>query len=316
MKVGEQIDGVTATAADVVSWNAGIEKDNQPENASIARVARTMEDLDNHKFEAISDRAEVFEQQNSSELMTQAASQEFINAINHEKTTEGVIKVMNEFMQFYNWHASVDEQLDAKTIHTGDFLHRLKYATTKTIGAISPLPRKMLANVSADGNDGVVFAFGGHKNSVSMYGTEVAHWDGQNIVIESVGQISLGITELQIENFRKTLLHELGHALPFVLPGNPDESHNGVMTRLSDFASRIVSHPNFTSDYATSSHDEETAETASDVLGGHVANPDNVGEFESRANKQRLFYLQQLEGAYPGITDYLIARLNPSLLHQ
>ncbi|HZL07710.1 MAG TPA: hypothetical protein VFC50_00765, partial [Candidatus Dormibacteraeota bacterium] len=282
---------------------------------AVDRVARSMGDLDGHRFQTIIGRAQRYEQTHKSEIMRDATIKQYQARLAASKNTDQSLAVMDDFLSHFNAVSSVSPTLSAAETESSGFNSDIQYAGTQIIDAFGRLPSSIIKKAIGSNPDiqgGIQFAFGENLGGVNLYGTAVADWDGTNIVLRSTERI-LGIP---MTNYRKTLDHELSHAL-FGSPLDYSANHTAysdITTRIENFGSDLLGAPEFTSDYATSSKDEETAEDGSDILRGDITNPDHVLDFTSRSNLTRLKVLVELEDDFPGVTDYILYRLNPRLL--
>jgi hypothetical protein len=284
--------------------------------AAVKRLAQTMGDLDEHRFDEVIARADAFESTHQAEIMSDAEVETYKTMLAQTKTTEEAVKVVDQFLNTYNAYASVSDQLSPTQVAGDDFHSQVQYAGTAIFEVLGPLPKSLVKQGIGSGEfetRGIQFTFGNRSKHVNAYGTELAHWDGLNIVIRDTGQI-VGI---KLDNFKQTVAHEFTHSILYggILEYKANDADYGnILTRAENIGSHLLGSPEFTSDYATKNREEEVADDGGDILRGEIPKPDHVLDFESRANETRLKVMAALEVKTPGIIDYLIRRVNPGML--
>lgn len=296
---GIEADGVHFSRQEVLKWS---------EYKTAERVARTMGDLDGHRYEDIKDRAEAFVAEHRGEILTP----DQIESIKAQLDEASSIDQLKQATKRLSDHFGID----FKMRESAD-LSRAKYMVNGALEALGPLPASLVKSAFSAGRGAINLAPKRDEvpESDSVYGSAVAYFGSNEIVLLGSGKIGVGPLKITLADIKDILLHELGHGLQKGnnLNLNNSASDGSIGAIATGLASRIISHPKYTSFYATKEPGEETSETIREVLQGNIADPDHVGEFESRANSLRLSILEQLEEKYPGITDYLVT-LNPGLL--
>lgn len=326
-KGGEEVDGpgTYMTHNELVQETKSEVGDHY---AAVERVAKTFDDIDQHRFKLVKQRSAEFMKAHpvKSEIVKPEQRQAFKDRLEKSDNTKQALEILNEFMGLYGSHAYTGRDLSEKHVASSSFHNKLVFAGDRVIDSIGSLPKVMVSNVL--GNEawtdrGIVFDFGTKDRSdMGSMGKSLAHWgDGSGITLETSGLLDLGIAKIDFAGLKYNILHELSHGMfDDAITGQtqyiqPDvNTKYNTINRLENIASKLVSRPKFVSDYASSSSEEEKAEAGQEVLSGAIENPDHAGEFESRANRAKLAILIQLEQQYPGIADYLITELSPDLL--
>lgn len=293
--------------------------------SSVKRLARTMGDLDTHRFDVIARRAHEFKNLHQRDLVTQEEINISREALAKSSSTEEAMEVMAFFLENYEANPDIDEDIPLSTRNSDNFHSKIQFAGDQIITLLGNLPISLVREaIGGDRNkgygSGIKFAFGVEKKELDSltYGDAVAYWDGSYLTFLSTGRLA----GVPLADFERIVAHELTHALPIDDPlayyhnleSKNDTAYRQVFTRVKNLGSHILGSPDFTSDYATSDREEETAENGSDILRGDIPNPDHVLDFTSRANVSRMKVLAALEEKMPGLTDYLIYRLRPDML--
>jgi hypothetical protein len=291
-------------------------------NKAVSRVAQTMEDLDNHDYAAVVARSDKYRADHAEEFKSEKELQTFQKRLDSAKSTDQVVGVVNEFLKGYMSEARIATDIAADRAKSADFRDQAKTAGQKIIDDLGHLPGPMVRGVLGYDKSldflpqnydealrfhGIEFSFQSHKNTL---GHSVGGWDGARIRLDD--------NKMPGNDIEKTLMHEFTHGV--VDEGSVVDSANAgdgsLKTEALNIASHVVGKPLFTSEYATTSGPEETAESGADIFVGKLANPDNVLNFTSRANRTRLAVLIKLEEKYRGIIDYLITQFNSQLLQK
>lgn len=340
-QAGSDVDGIHESHDELVQ---DVRAEAGQHYAAVNRVARTFEDIDEHRFDRVRQRSAEFvaARPDVSEVVPPEQRQIFKDRLDKSANAPEALKIINEFMGLYGSNAYIGDDLSPDHIATESFHHKLVYTSGQVIDGIGQLPkilvhRVLKRNPEASVGGGIVFDFG-TKDQLEVQGTgggkATAYWDSttNRMVLQASDVVNLGFVYLHLPEFlgslRLGVLHEFTHGMDddvLAKPGssyikNPsqDTKYDSILSlvTLKNIGSKLISRPHFVSAYAATDPEENAAEAGSEVLAGQIEDPDHVGEFESRANLAKLAILIRLETRYPGISDFLITQLSPDLLSE
>lgn len=278
------------------------------EKRAVGEVARTMQDLDDGNYGAIEARAAAFKEQNKDQFLPDAELKTFQSRIETARSHDEVIKVVNEFMHFYDKSAGAQsagiKDVDAFSPDNIE-LKTFQKQALGVIDAYSFLPKKYVEKSDFDH-----LAFSGmiHGEDFEPGG----HYDptDKTIRIVSVGHLEDVINDVR-DDAEDLTHHETAHAEDKELRN--EHSKDAGLFDVAGYAVRwIIESPKDVSTYAAANrgtHNEPYAENAAGILSGEnnmLAHPNDARRFSSDANKQLLAHLIDLDKEFPGFSDYVV----------
>jgi|GEM_PF-6886707 len=280
-------------------------------------VESTMDNLDNHEYQSIIDKALEYQASHTESILSSETTAETFDALEQAETKEEVLAAVDKLEDFYgyNFHASEAVSFEA-----------LKRTVSATAEGLVVLPKTLtekaaLTDIYFETTEEVM-ASTGDKPGVAAYYS----FDKKEIHMGSVDTVSAIIKDVGSKipgsqgggyDEKTTFIHEFGHALD---AGDADvgfvefDTHNlnnPLDTVRDTFVGGILSTPQVISTYSRANHEESYAENISGVLSDRpdgLAHPDTVRQFTSPANQTLLSNLIRIEASDPGLANYLVAQ--------
>lgn len=303
--------------------NKGVDARNAKTQKYIDAVKQTMRDLDEHNYDAISERAQSYVERHPTDFMDKRVQQESQEKIQAATSLEELAEAVRSFSDFYGFKISFDK------ISSNAALHEAKVAVAEIVRETSSYPLS-LTNYS-DLDTIIITSNLSELTGVQQSeGVALGVWDGNEImiqiqnpffkVLQAVTMNTPVVAEISggdMPGYGAVFSHEFAHSMGFWLfTPEYDESISMLGTVAADV---LWNSAQAVSGYATTNEYEWSAEILSGVLNADrsdgLGHPDNGRFFTSKANGHMLAALAQLaeELEDPGIVDYFVAK-NPRLM--
>jgi len=295
-------------------WRA----DEQDTVDAANRVARTMSDLDGHRYDDIQERADAFRQSQGNNIMPTEQTVATLEQIESSTDFRQVAGALDIFMNFYGKDAGLLRQdlVNLKKFDPSVDLDSVKRVSEDIVEALSYLPKGIIADaqftdLKLAGSSGTLLGQY-YKGRTQELGVTVPSRMASKLF--SAGNALPNFIQ-DPQRTKTDILHELTHANDGLLTGSTPASDNAKIFK--QIGKDMVGRPDYVTHYATTSFGEEAAENTSAALNIErgPTHPDAARRFGSEANKGVLTKLAAFEANYPGITDYLV-NLNKGLMNK
>lgn len=317
--IGNQLDGV---------YNFNPEPINEA-NEAIDAVARTMDDLDAHNYDAIQDRAQEFLAAYPGEILAEDAIDSFSDSLEAAESLEDIkasVKTLEDFYGFTFVIPKTDSGTHVNVAMARNTIHQIQRALARlprSLVSDSAQLRKVEIVAKEDDADFKDTSAQAYYDSYSKSITMFAKTSAGESLLAALGQVPGSQDGGHVDD---NFLHELGHALAdsqerldivnhdvLRTDTNFDDapSFNVIHTGIDIVKGGILKHPDTISTYSRENSDENAAENIGGVLAASrnagLAPPDHTREYTSEANKTMLRTLIGFQRMMPGLADYLVS---------
>lgn len=322
--VGDKIDGY------VVKDQERADDFNEGPNV----VARTMDDLDGGRYDAIKKRAQEFMDLHKGEWLTDEQKDKLFQDIEVAESLQELESALEPVEELYEltFVFSLDDpyfdlndvKYTAKSICEG--MLNLPKSLVRQVGGIKKIAvHSKTSDSHANGTSVTAYYNGGKSEITVLTKSRIA----DAVMSQGVPGIADG------DGIRSSYLHELGHALGMhgsikgmdkdVLHGESFEEATSVGLEDAvdigkDFVmGGLLNYPQAISTYSRANIYENNAENIAGVIdpfrSNGLAHPDEARRYQSPANRAMLRALSDMEERIPGIADYLVT-LHPDLMNE
>jgi hypothetical protein len=293
----DRLDGIKVTDFPLEARQS-LTTEHDKEQSSVDRIAQTMQDMDDHKYSAISQRAETFRQQHAGELMTKEQQARLSVELENTTTNQDALATFNKFLTFYGKTADfTSKEVSEKfAFDPATPPEDTRIAIQAIMSTYAPLPASLLKNAD-------------FPNIHLMSPTDGTYGLSNGNHASEDRSISLPVST-KVDVVARASLHEIGHAVQVSSTSQDSEETNTALYLLS----RLADMPTDVTDYAAhDGGDERDAEVFARAtnIKELVPHPDDARLFSSEATAQILHKIKDLEDQFPGITDYMMEK-NPN----
>ncbi len=276
------------------------------------RVARTIQDLDDHNLTAIHARAEEFQRAYADQLMPESQIEDTQTRIESARSHQEVVAIIDEFMSYYGKTAGLQETANGRTAIFNTeavSLHLLQQYALGAVDAYSIIPKESLekADFGRYEFSGPVYLGAGSIDRAGEYDPNGETKSIRIVVYDQVGGADANRTWAA-----HVSKHEYYHAVDFsddgqFLSGPRVSQENPLQTNVR----WLFDNPLEVSKYAAEESDSEkyaeaNAYAADLPARNRLAHPDTFRLFNSDANKKLLEALVGQERLTPGIIDWIV----------
>jgi hypothetical protein len=329
----DELDGIKikdyANASELQNeLNGPVDVGNERIDKVVPIVERTMQDLDDHNYQAIRQRAEQYLTAHPDALLPPNTLQAMIKNIDQATTVEELTQATEQFSMHYGKKFQINAQyeLDGKD-QTYD-MNTLRYTTKGVVAELVRYPKELLSKAQFSevmiGNPGIF-----SQGAGAVMGEYNPTGDGRitirpvSMPIRAYGKAQEVLPLAQVDFFAgspdlsSTVAHEVGHSLPGSSIGIPEEQWRDSLPGMANLATDILRGVGDVADvpslYARSSIEEFRAEAFNGVLSNRrigAAHPDEARRFLSKGNEAYIQAYIRLAEINPGLVDYFAAHNN------
>jgi len=288
-------------------------------------VNQTLQQLDDHEYQAILDDAMEYRDAHKEEFMNPEVAIDVFANLDGAQTKEEALAALAPLGSFYGYEFIVSDEVS---------LDALKYAAAEVVDGLVVLPKNFTDKAVLESiyfetpgevNEGNSSDFGGGRAAYYSPSNKAIHMSASNQVLSTFKDLTSTLPGAAGGFDQQSIfLHEFAHALSDgsgKVGVGDNEKVGGAGTAPTIIEDLVVGgilrNPQVISNYARTDGEESLAENLSGLLSDRddgLRHPDMPGEFNSRANQTMIRGLVGLEMADPGFANYLIAQ-NDRLMH-
>lgn len=277
---------------------------NQDSRHSTEEISKIFSEMDDGNLASIDTQAREIIKDHPDQYMTETEIKSVADAIHKATTPQELIDAFGPTLNSYG------KDLDISAVGK-DTTYARQYASA-IFDVISVLPRELVRD---DMKFKRIVIVPESNDTAPAYYQPAYNEDDQKIVFVANRMNNTSSALLRTHSLRSVAAHEMTHSLRD--GPSTDDVEGGEVARSAwhtlDYMFGSPDEPSFygIEDDASKPHEghEETrADTGGDTFTGGFNNPDDVRQFTSPLNKDRLKLMQYVEKKYPGSTAVLVSR--------
>lgn len=303
--------------------NQPLIEESEALRSAVPSVQRVMSDLNEHNYDAIKTRAEVYLAKHPDQLPSADLIESVHSRIDSANTEGEVAEALSEAAGFYEVEFGYPDN-DNYTID----ISALKNTAKGVVDGLARLPASVVDY--AELNSILIASpeyFNERDSSIHQTVLGFANQEEKTITMRATSPLAEtvrggmstipGAQSFDSTSTEAVFLHEFGHIVNGArgiigssTPNTVDFEGPGVTDYIVDAARGMANYPEAISTYSRTSYEESVAENIGGVIGDRsdgLAHPDESRRFSSPANKALIENLVRLEAWEPGLADYFVS---------